>query len=764
MTRPRFFPSCATFAALALALASTARAQDDTPKLAERAEALRAELQKELAAGSDAEKRLRLEKFEAGDGNLKVTGTFLAPRSANDKEQPEFDAMQAALKKRLETKLSAKGLNLALSVPLVSANKHPHVVLQQAANAAGATAPVADQFRFDSSYYGPTGALVVSGLRGPDAAGAKWLAGELAKLGAANGVALKGGKPDVTDALKEVEWKIGAAAVQKVLAARPEAAARRLRAERAYFAYPTDETGTVDTRELRLVVRGVRLGKDPFDVALLNGPLQQLWPDALDVKRLTFDLIRTPPADEPVAQFRAEVAQTVALTGVRVDAGAEFDADGVLTFKGARPKLGAAETRELAAAWQRALAGLVAKGDDAAKEYARIAAVPVSAARMQELRFDLVLAEARALAASRMDDALVSRLYFNADGALRLKVRTVKGTDHAALLDAAFKKAQDDHLAKLPPIEGQAAALEPDLFERSFTARLREVMARDQQKWNGVLIERGFFDADGKYTIRGVVDDGAQNGALDAELKAIADSNAAYKPFYYAPDKGGAEGARTANKPALDVIPMKGLVDRTKRVTPAYEAFDGVRVLGARYDANTNLVFDAHVVGRLDPTAASLLAQLLRDHPDFKRRTPADRLVKIAPVTANPADEQLADFGLAYGAKLLAKPNPSATDKEKARAWLEASRLHYPNEAGVWFLSAYYHHTTGDAELARRDMFRVVELEGPLSFNGPIQRKRRSDAAKDLQGTARVELDALWLDAFRATKDGERPITMVERK
>lgn len=60
MTRPRFFPSCATFAALALALASTARAQDDTPKLAERAEALRAELQKELAAGSDAEKRLRL--------------------------------------------------------------------------------------------------------------------------------------------------------------------------------------------------------------------------------------------------------------------------------------------------------------------------------------------------------------------------------------------------------------------------------------------------------------------------------------------------------------------------------------------------------------------------------------------------------------------------------------------------------------------------------------------------------------------------------
>lgn len=761
MTRPRLFTSCATFAALALVLASTARAQDDIPKLAERAEALRAELQKELAAGTDAEKRLRLEKFAPGDGNLKVTGTFLAPRSANDKEQPEFDAMQAALKKRLETKLGAKGLNLALTVPLVSANKHPHVVLQQAANAAGANAPAADQFRFDSTYFGPTGALVVSGLRGPDAAGAKWLDGELAKLGAANGAALKDGKPDVLAAVKEVEWKIGAAAVQKVLAARPEAAARRLRAERAYFAFPTDENGTVDTRELRLVVRGVRLGKDAFDVAQLNGPVQQLWPEALDVKRLTFDLIRTPPADEPLAEFRAEVAKAANITGVRVDAGAEFDANGVLTFKGVRPKLSETETRELTAAWQRALAGLVAKGDDAAKEYARIAAVPVSAAKMDELPFDRVLAKARDLAEAEMDDARVARLYFSDKGQLLLQVRTAAGSARdREKLDARFKALQAEYLAKLTAPDGTPApALDASEFQRSFTQRLREVMAGDQQKWNGVLIERGFFDAAGNYTLRGVVDAAAQNDALDTELtKIAADNPPVYGEFIVTANK------RTANKPALDVIPMKGLVDRTKRVTPAYAAFDGVRVVGARYDANTNLVFDAHVVGRLDPTATGLLAQLLREHPDFKRRTPADRLVKIAPVTANPADEQLADFGLAYGAKLLTKANPSQADKDKAREWLEASRLHYPNEAGVWFLSAYYHHTSGDAELARRDLFRVVELEGPLAFNGPIQRKRRSDAAKDLQGAARADLDALWLDAFRATKDGERPITMIGRK
>lgn len=760
MTRPRSLTSRAALAALALALASTARAQDDIPKLAERAEKARGELQTELAAGTDAEKRLRLDKFEVAGGELKGTVTFLAPRSANDEAQPERDAAQAALKKRLEAKLAVKNLNLALSVTLVSANKHPHVVLQRAANAAGAKVPAADQFRFDASYYGPTGALAVYGLRGTDATGAKWLEGEMAKLGPANGAALKGGKPDVTDALKAVEWKIGPAVVQKVLAARPEAAARRLRAERVYFAYPEAQGGG-DALDLRLFVSGVRLGKDNFDVALLNAELGNLWPEAVDVKRLTYDLLSNPPADEPLAQFRAEVASASAITGVRVDAGAEFDAAGVLTFKGVRPPLSEAGARALTAAWQRALAPLAKGTDDAAKTYARIAAVPVSAAKMTELPFDRVLAKARELAETEMDDARVSRLYFGTDGQLLLQVRTVKGwTRDRDKLAARFKALQTEYLAKLTAPDGTPAPnLDASEFPSSFTDRLREVMAGDQQKWNGVLIERGFFDAAGRYTLRGVVDAPAQNDALDTELTKIAAENPpVFGEFIIAGD------ARTANKPALDVIPMKGLVDRTKRVTPAYAAFDGVRVLGARYDAKVNLVFTAHVVGRLDPTAEGFLAQLLREHPEFKRRAPADKLVKIAAVTADPGDAQLADFGLAYGAKLLTKAHPSAADKAKAREWLEASRLHYPNEAGVWFLSAYYHHTTGDAELARRDMFRVVELEGPLSFNGPIQRKRRSEAAKDLQGTTRADLDALWLDAFRATKDGERPITMLERK
>ena len=36
---------------------------------------------------------------------------------------------------------------------------------------------------------------------------------------------------------------------------------------------------------------------------------------------------------------------------------------------------------------------------------------------------------------------------------------------------------------------------EPTLFQAGLTARLRKEMAGDQKKWNGVLIERGYFDA-----------------------------------------------------------------------------------------------------------------------------------------------------------------------------------------------------------------------------------------------------------------------------
>ena len=98
--------------------------------------------------------------------------------------------------------------------------------------------------------------------------------------------------------------------------------------------------------------------------------------------------------------------------------------------------------------------------------------------------------------------------------------------------------------------------------------------------------------------------------------------------------------------------------------------------------------------------------------------------------------------------------------------WLDAALLHYPNEAAVWFLSAQYNFLYGDEnpgrrhQMVRRDLFRTIDLEGVLAFNGPAQRKRRYEAARDFQGTARNELEELWLKCFREAKDGAKPLTL----
>ena len=90
------------------------------------------------------------------------------------------------------------------------------------------------------------------------------------------------------------------------------------------------------------------------------------------------------------------------------------------------------------------------------------------------------------------------------------------------------------------------------------------------------------------------------------------------------------------NKPNLTVIPMAEMLNRVKRVTPAYTEFDGVRIESARYDEKGNLVFDAHIVGQIDRDAVPLLAKLLRDHPTYKRRAPADKFVRVVQASGPP--------------------------------------------------------------------------------------------------------------------------------
>lgn len=740
----------------ALLFAPAARGQD----AAAEAEKLRGDLQKALAAGTEAQKRLRLDGFEAAGDRVRVVGAYLDVPAATANDPVPFDQALDALQDDLRTRLKRPALRFdTKGVARIAPDKHPHVAAQLAANAAGAKEPAADRVRLTASRYDAAGALVLEGTRARDAATAKWLAGAVAALGPANGVALKGGKPVAVDAVEPTEWKLTGAGVQKALAASADRATRRVRADRAFFAFDVARDGdAARVSGPRFVVRGVRLGEEKLDVSALQDAVRALWPEALGgAAPVPVALDIGAGAAEPVARFRAATAAVPALDGVRIDPGAEFDATGALRLAGVQPGLSAEGAKALAATCAGVLEALAAKGDATAERYARLAAGPVSAAGLRLVPTPQVLTGVRAFAAEKLDDARVERLYFAADGGLRLRARTVTKEDGAAL-EAKFKELYPAALKGAPAAAGAPEPrAELSLFPASLTARLRRAVADDPKRWNGVLVARGYFDAAGRYALRGTVDAEGQNAALGKEVARLAAENPeALGAFVTDPPPA---------EPNLAVIPMGPLLERVRRVTPAHATFDGLRVEGARYDANADLVFDVRTVGRPNPEAAALLARLIREHKTYAARAPADRRVLLNARAAAPAgDDATGTFSAAYGAKLLAKEKPTADDRARARAWLDDALLQYPNESGVWYLSAYFHHTTGDAELARRDLFRVIELEGASAAAGSVLRKRRYEAAKDLQGTARTELEALWVEAARDLKAGAKPLALAPEK
>ena len=777
MTRLHTLSRSLAFAAL-VALAPLASAQDDATKSAAEAQKQLGDIQKGLAGGTDLQKRLRVDKFEAGDEQVKVTGVFLDAPAAKADDPVPFDAMQDEVGKLVRDRLKDDKLKFDWSgVKKIDVKDHPHVVLQLAANAAGAKGDTAaDRCLFAGSRFGADGGVVISGKRGKDADAAKWLAGAISThLAKHAAVKVVSEKPLVTDDVKPVEWKLAPPDMQKLFASSTDAPTRRLRVDRVYMAYDAENP---DPNTVHLTLAGVRLGEDAVDTEALPEVCRKQWPELFTgVPKVLVDLkpLLGPGIPEPAAKLQAAVAVKPSLDGVRIDPGAEFGASGELMLAGLQPGLTPAAEKELIATYQAVVKEFIDKADATAPRYKKLAEGGVSTKQMKPVPTVKLLAELREWTANTMDDARLSRLYYAADGGLKLQVKTVTKAD-GDKVRAKFKELAAKYLpadapkppeppkkddtrapdagtvfinAALQPPKLPEPATVPATFSAGFTAHLRKEMAGDQKKWNGVLIERGLFDEQGRYTLRGVVDTAAQNDELVKLFDELKTDPKWAEFFTPAP-----------NKPVLEVVPLRDLLDRVKRVAPAYPEFDGIRIESAQYDSDVNLIFKAHVAGELAPEPAALLAKLLRDHPAYKRRAPSDKQVKIVRVSG-PADTDAQEgrFSLAYGAKLL-----EGTDAKKAKAWLDSALLHYPNESGVWFLSAYFNYTNGDTELVRRDLYRMIELEGPIEFNGTAQRKRRYEAAKNIQGKVRNELESLWLDYFREVKDGAKRMTMTKEK
>jgi hypothetical protein len=131
-----------------------------------------------------------------------------------------------------------------------------------------------------------------------------------------------------------------------------------------------------------------------------------------------------------------------------------------------------------------------------------------------------------------------------------------------------------------------------------------------------------------------------------------------------------------------------------------------------------------------------------------------------------PVNDQIGHFAGGFAAYHLVHAEDApfferCYHRAMARRWLDAGLLHAPDLSSVWFLSAFYYLTAGDLELARRDLYRLIAIEDPISFNGRDQRKRRYDVAKDLQGVKRDELEKLWLECWKELKDGAKPMSFA---
>lgn len=789
-------------ATLLLLPATRLPAQDDEPARAAAARATEqlATLQKKLAAGSDISKRLRLDGFAAVGGRLKVTGVFLEPGFSPPKETPDpkklrppFDVLDDELRvivtEAVKDVTKGKQLLFDLSgITRVEGRDHPYVVLQKAANAAAAN--TADQLRLDDCHFDASGTLVLVGVRGTGDATRDWLDATVKKELAKNPAALKGGKLAVSATeVKPVEWKLTPAAVQKLIAVSGNPGLERLRVDRVYLAHNPDNADPADRwTMLRLTLTGVRLGEDETDGELIGTLCRKHWEDLFKGPtriQMNASPLLGPGVDEPITRLRKLISERPALDGVRVDAGAKFGPGGELLLAGIRPKV--PDSRRAKAlevgvgeCVKEVLADLSATGGVAGERYKKLGAGPgVGLSQMAEADTRKVLRELQEWARNNRDDVRFARLYFGPDGGLKLLCEAASDQDFE---DARGKlrefapeyfprpKSGKGPLAAHPAPVNVVSAVQPTAMAPlpvvettkipGFTPFLRQLLATDMNKrWGAVLIERGYFDDNGRYNLRGVVDSKEQNLELAELIQSFA-ADPKWKAYFNPP--------RSKDEPlTMDVIPMAELVGRVQRVTPAYPGFDGMRIVEASYDKDANLVFGVRLVGKpkLDD-ARALLARLIAQHPDYSRRlvkaaNPRDpklKLVALPPEPPPPADE-LPDLSIGYAAAALAKG-----DMAKAKRWIDTGMLYFPQESAIWFLSAYYNHLQGDKELVRRDLFRVIDTEGEVDFNGPVLRKRRYLAAKDLQGEKRDELEKLWLQYSKEAKDAPRALTLTPAK
>jgi hypothetical protein len=736
------------------------RAQDVTAVFAKlNSPAALAKVQEKLAADAIGS-RVRVDRVELEKGTIVVAGVILVP-GATDEDFTEMEksihAMLVAVLQEVADARPFQGFDFA-KMKSLRGDKLPHLELQRAANVAGKHNHAADQLMLADAKFNAKGKLVITGRRGPDAKTMQWLQTTTKDAKLENVVF------DLTPPAKDVAWPITPAELQSRFA---KAGTPWLRVDRAYLAATstkaddTNPTGVAWT----YVLAGIALGTAPVakdDVDRITRKIipaafaDAKWPeiDSGNLQQLFIADVRVP---DPATRLQAAIANTPALDGVRIDQPSSFDGDGKLVLAGVHGLH--AKGEEILSGKVRDVLIELASGPDSNKLYAKLAERGLSVARLEKVKVRELHAALRNFAAKQLDETRLGRLYYDANGTLTLDCDTPHAANSKLAMEE-LKALAAKHRVPFAADPKREPAVQPSPagIEKSLVAHLQAEIAKNP-KWHAVLIERGYFNDKDQFILRGVADSEMQKQELAKLLASLAkdDPWASYFTLAAAPT------------PELAVIPIDKLVDRVQRVMPAYAAFDGIRITAAKYvlekgtqgSVAQTLVFTAHVVGRTNENAPTALEALIKeDAKHFARRLPKGRAIRFEEDAKQPnANKQLAEFSVGFAADALARGQ-----MEKAKEWLDVGLLHYPADSAIWFLSAYYNHLRGDEELARRDLFRTIAIESKLDFNGRVARDRRYTAAKDIQGEKRDELEKLWLQCWKESKDGIPAMKFAKEK
>jgi hypothetical protein len=766
---------------------------------------------KEMLAASPTGARFRVDGFSlTEDGkSIKVSGAMLVP-GANDKDrmnaakQTRNKVIEAVQKVANVEKFEEFDFDSTAgtgSVKEVRGERLPQLLLQKAANKAGETNPATDELKLTDARFDTTGHLVLIGVKGSKPETEKWLSEAIPTILAENAAAIgpneklvdaDGKQWVLTDRVelfnKSVGWPVSAAAVQRALIHKLTPARSRFRVDRVYF---VSSPGKVDEANptgvnWEYALSGIVIGTDPPDAKAIAKVCDEVFVEAKwgqmksgNLEGLTKADFRVP---DPGPKFQKAIAAIPALDGVRVDDLTEFGEDGRLLLTGLQPGLDEQNLKELTTVVVQVLNGL-ATGSDGNALYRQLPIRGISIRKMDRIKVRDLYAELRKWVAEKLDDIRLTRFYFNEEGQLTLICDTPPSdSSDRALVEKELKTRLANYKfpspsETAPPAREPIVKTGPNPFKGSLSKHLQKMVTDSEStKWTAVLIERGFFNEANQYTVLGVTDTEEQKKQLIRYIDSLK-SDPEWSAYFKVPE---------AN-PELEVIPMTQLVERVQRVTPAYSLFDGMRITGAKYAFikndksgfadGLNLVFTAHVFGKPNLYECRLkLANLISKHPSYSRRlakTSNDKFPRLrieeVPMPPVPEDHLLSQFTTGFGASNLVQAQAASSVERKAhfakaKEWIDAGLMHSPDQSSIWFLSAYLHYITGDVELTRRDLYRTIEIEDPLAFNGGDQRRRRYDIAKDLQGEKRDELEKLWLECVKEIKSGAKPMTMVPAK